>query len=44
MTHDLVWYDTVQLQLESKADWKAYELYIGEDQSPQHYQREGGSD
>lgn len=44
MTHDKVWYEMVQLQLEGKADWKAYELYVGEDQSPRHHQREGGAD
>ena len=43
MTHDKVWYEMIQLQLDC-ANWKAYELYVGEDQSPRHHQREGGSD
>jgi energy-coupling factor transporter ATP-binding protein EcfA2 len=42
MTHDIVWYEMVQLDLEGK-DWKAYELYVGEDQAPRHYERDGGA-
>lgn len=44
MTHDKVWYQMVQLQLEAKTDWKAYELYVGENEHPIHYQRNGGAD
>lgn len=44
MTHDKVWYEMVQLQLEARTDWKAYELYVGGDQHPVHYQRSGGAD
>lgn len=44
MTHDKVWYEMVQLQLDGKTEWKAYELYVGEDQFPRHHQREGGAD
>lgn len=44
MTHDRVWYEMVQLQLEAKAEWKAYEIYIGENDRPTHYQRSGGTD
>jgi len=43
MTHDKVWYEMVQLQLEAGTDWKAYELYVGADQHPVHYQRYGGA-
>jgi hypothetical protein len=44
MTYDQVWYEMVQLQLEGKTDWKAYELYLGEDQFPRHHPRDGGAD
>ena len=44
MTHDKVWYEMVQLQLEGKTDWKAYELYAGQNEIPIHHQREGGAE
>lgn len=44
MTHDKVWYEMVQLQLEGKTDWKAYELYLSDGFLPLHQPREGGWD
>jgi energy-coupling factor transporter ATP-binding protein EcfA2 len=44
MTFDKVWYEMLQLQLEGKTDWKAYELYVGDDFFPRHQPREGGWD
>lgn len=43
MTHDKVWYEMVQLQLDGNANWNGYELYVGANEAPVHYQRGTGA-
>ncbi|MBZ5493551.1 MAG: AAA family ATPase [Acidobacteriia bacterium] len=42
LTHDRVWYEMVQLEMENQ-DWRAYELWLAEDGvTPVHRSRDGG--
>jgi energy-coupling factor transporter ATP-binding protein EcfA2 len=44
LTYDRVWYEMVQVEMESH-DWRAYELWLAEDGvRPLHRQRERGAD
>ena len=42
LTHDKVWYEMVQVELEHHGEWKAYELWLRENQQPVHSPRRGG--
>jgi energy-coupling factor transporter ATP-binding protein EcfA2 len=43
LTHDKVWYEMVQVDMESKPDWGAYEIWLADDGiTPIHRPRSGG--
>jgi len=43
LTYDKVWYEMVQVEMEGKPDWRAYELWLGPDGStPMHRPRGSG--
>lgn len=44
LTHDKVWYEMVQTELEGNAAWRAYELWVDSSRAPRHRHRESGLD
>jgi len=44
LTHDRVWYEMVQVDMEGKPDWQGYELWVGPDGAPLHQKRGNGPD
>lgn len=45
LTHDRVWYEMVQVDMEGRPDWRAYELWLGSDgHTPIHQPRGSGPD